>query len=423
MANLEHLKIFDQGVDVWNEWRQQNPEVKPDLSGAHLFGKIRDQVNLRGANLSGANLSQTMLTRADIREANLIESRISLANLYRSRLSDANLRGSILVESCLSDADLYKADLSGANLSRAELIRSNLTDTNFSGANLSRAILTSAWLDSANFNNAILQRAWLNGARLVRTTFRDANLSGARLENSLLVETDLAGTDLSGCFVYGLSAWDLQVNDKTKQNGLIITPFKAPEITVDDIEVAQFIYLLLNRKKLRNLINTITSKAVLILGRFIPERKAVLDLIADEVRKYNLLPIIFDFERATTRDFTETIKTLAGLSLFVIADITNPKSAPLELQATVPDYQIPFVPIIQEGEEPFSMFRDLTNKYDWVLKPLMYSSSDKLLQSFKKAIVERAMEKHQELQKKKREEVEILSVEDFLENNEKLGEK
>jgi hypothetical protein len=33
--------------------------------------------------------------------------------------------------------------------------------------------------------------------------------------------------------------------------------------------------------------------------------------------------------------------TLAGMSRFVIADIANPKSAPLELQAAVPDYMIP----------------------------------------------------------------------------------
>jgi hypothetical protein len=32
------------------------------------------------------------------------------------------------------------------------------------------------------------------------------------------------------------------------------------------------------------------------------------------------------------------------LSRFIIADITNPRSSPLELQATMPDYMIPFVP-------------------------------------------------------------------------------
>ena len=36
MANQEHLKILQQGVDAWNEWRRENPEIKPDLSGADL---------------------------------------------------------------------------------------------------------------------------------------------------------------------------------------------------------------------------------------------------------------------------------------------------------------------------------------------------------------------------------------------------
>ena len=55
---------------------------------------------------------------------------------------------------------------------------------------------------------------------------------------------------------------------------------------------------------------------------------------------------------------------------FVIVEITNPRSAPLELQATVPDYMVPFAPILQQGEEPFSMFVDLQNKCDWLLRPV-----------------------------------------------------
>jgi len=54
---------------------------------------------------------------------------------------------------------------------------------------------------------------------------------------------------------------------------LIITPPNEPEITVDNIEVAQFIYLMLYNQKIRDVIDTITSKVVLILGRFTPERK------------------------------------------------------------------------------------------------------------------------------------------------------
>lgn len=150
---------------------------------------------------------------------------------------------------------------------------------------------------------------------------------------------------------------------------------------MDDLEVAQFIFLLLRREKLRNVIDTITSKAVVILGRFTPQRKVILDGLAEELRQYNLVPIIFDFEGSKSRDVTETIKTLAGLRFFVVVDITNPKSSPLELQATVPDYQVPFVPIIEEGEAPFAMFVDLANKYDWVLPVLEYSSLEQSLWS------------------------------------------
>jgi hypothetical protein len=152
---------------------------------------------------------------------------------------------------------------------------------------------------------------------------------------------------------------------------------------------------------------------VLILGRFTPERKAVLDAMADQLRSHNLLPIIFDFERATSRDFTETIKTLAGMSLFVIADITNPKSAPLELQATIPDYQIPFVPILQEGEEPFSMFADL-KKYPWVLSPLEYPSLADLLRVFKTAIIDEAFEIHKKLLISKADKMKNRRVGDYL---------
>jgi hypothetical protein len=101
------------------------------------------------------------------------------------------------------------------------------------------------------------------------------------------------------------------------------------------------------------------------------------------------------------------------MSRFVIADITNPRSAPLELQATIPDYQIPFVPIIQEGESPFSMFADLT-KYPWVLTLLRYQSPEGLIAVFKKAIIDRAFDKYKELLKLKARRVETIRVEEFL---------
>ena len=75
--------------------------------------------------------------------------------------------------------------------------------------------------------------------------------------------------------MYGISAWNVQL-DRAKQENLVITDYDEPTIMVDNLKIAQFIYLLLNNEEIRDAIDTIAKKAVLILGRFTFERKVVL---------------------------------------------------------------------------------------------------------------------------------------------------
>jgi hypothetical protein len=111
-----------------------------------------------------------------------------------------------------------------------------------------------------NLSGAILSEADLSGVNL-----SGANLSGASLQGAQLSETDFSGADLTGCRVYGVSAWNLKLVGAKQQN-LVITREDDPEITVDNVEVAQFIHLMLHNEKIRDVIDTITSKVVLILG-------------------------------------------------------------------------------------------------------------------------------------------------------------
>jgi hypothetical protein len=386
MANEEQLSILKQGVEVWNEWREMEPLERIDLIKA----------DLRKVNLTGADLGEADLSEANLSEANLSDGDFRHANLYRANLGKAHISNANLSEAFLWDAEIYETNLRGANL----------RGTDLSGADLSGADLSEADLAYAD-----LRRATLNAVSL-----RGANLTGTYLFQSDLIRANIEGAKISKSYVYGVNVWDLEGEFKEEQD-LIITPPGQPLITVDNIKVAQFIYLILNYKAIRDVINTLTSKTVLILGRFaIPERKAILDALRDKLREYDLLPIVFDFDRPTDKDFTETIKTLAGLSYFVIADVTNPKSSPLELQATVPDYQIPFVPIIQEGEQPFAMMIDLQKKYNWVLDTLSYSSAETLIKALKPAIIEPAIQKHNELRLIKAREPKIRSANDFIDD-------
>jgi len=164
-----------------------------------------------------------------------------------------------------------------------------------------------------------------------------------------------------------------------EQSNLIITPIGEPIIAVDDLEVAQFIYLLLNHQRLRNIVNSVTRKGVLILGRFGKGGLEILQAVAEKLRELKYLPIIFDFDRPEDRTYTETIKTLVGLSRFVVVDLSGP-SVPQELYATVPHFKIPFIPIIETGRNAYSMFSDIL-EYPWVMKPAIeFSSKDELIQ-------------------------------------------
>ncbi len=96
---------------------------------------------------------------------------------------------------------------------------------------------------------------------------------------------------------------------------------------------------------------------------------------------------------------------LAGLSKFVvIADITNPKSTPLELQATEPEIMVPFRPIIEEGEKSFAMLQDLWIRHrDWVFEPIYYSSLDALVEAVDEKIIRPAEARFAELLARKAE--------------------
>ena len=71
MANQEHLDILKQGVEMWNQWRKEHPNIRPNLSN----------VDLSGANLSGANLSNVDLSSANLRVTDLNGANLSGADL------------------------------------------------------------------------------------------------------------------------------------------------------------------------------------------------------------------------------------------------------------------------------------------------------------------------------------------------------
>ena len=324
-------------------------------------------------------------------ENNLDIKRFLKKDLSKVNLFRANFKGMDLSGFNFLKANLIQANLHGANLQKAHLIETDLLEADLSATDLRGAILGYANLRGADLRGADLRGADLRGADL-----SGADLRGADLSEGTMIRTNFSKANLTGCKIYGVSAWDLKLQG-TIQTDLIITPYGDPDITVDNLEVAQFIYLLLKNEKIRYVIDTITSKVVLILGRFTHERKEILDALREELRKRNYSPVLFDFEKPANRDMTETISTLAHMARFIIADITDAKSIPQELQAIVPDLpSVPVQPLLESSYREYAMFEHF-KKYPWVLETYYYNSIEEVLGSLKEKVINPAEKKLQEI--------------------------
>lgn len=272
-------------------------------------------------------------------------------------------------------------DFRGANLSRK-----SFSDVHTRAARSGLSLPTGPFpLIGANLSKADLRGANLRGADLTETDLSGAKLAGAQLCYAHLVGTKLENANLAGCSIYGISTWGLKLEGAI-QLDLIITPPGEPVITADNLEVAQFIYLLLENKKIRDVIDTLSTKVVLILGRFKEDRKAVLYMIREELRYYDYAPVLFDFEEPLGRNKTETISTLAHMASFVIADITNARSIPQELRSIIPNLpSVPVQPLLQASAKVYGMFDDFKS-YPWVLEIHRYQDIDDLRKSLGEVI-------------------------------------
>jgi len=160
----EHLRILLQGVDIWNRWRWDNPEITPELNFVDLTvksikkTKIWDteiqRIYLKYAQLEKAHLCDAHLEKAYLKGANLKGADLGGAHLEKAYLKGANLVGAHLVGAHLEKAYLKYAQLEGAALQEANFEGANLEGINFEGAKLWGANFEGATLRGANFENA-----------------------------------------------------------------------------------------------------------------------------------------------------------------------------------------------------------------------------------------------------------------------------
>ncbi len=156
MANEDHVKRAGYAIGVWNRWRDENPDVSPDLSGADLSAGLYRKGKLFSANLKGTDFRRSNMREADLHESNLAQADLSKTDLRGANFAKTVLTGAELIKANLIGANFVEADLSGVDLEKAQVDRADLTSAKLEGAklhqtNLGTAIgLTQSQVDAAS---------------------------------------------------------------------------------------------------------------------------------------------------------------------------------------------------------------------------------------------------------------------------------
>jgi len=189
MGNREQLAILKQGVEVWNNWREQHPNAEINLEATDLSDTDLERVNLADANLERANLSRACLNQANLVRARLQRANLAHANLAHANLAHAHLEKANLVFANLEDAMLPFAHLDGSNLSAANLKMAYAEDAEFRRANLFYSTLRKAILASSDFRHANLQGANLEGANMTSINLESTNVSQVKYDRHIFLGT------------------------------------------------------------------------------------------------------------------------------------------------------------------------------------------------------------------------------------------
>ena len=319
--NAEHISILKRGVNEWNRWRASTNHEVADLTGSDLSGLNLNRVDFLRTILKGVNLTETQLDYAHLKEADLTG-----ATLDRTNLQHVNARSAIFDGIVANAANFAVSTLRGARFRRARL---------------SQARFHRAYLRETDLSDAAFTGCWLRFATLESACCQNTDFSGADLRHASLVKTNLKGANLTGVHAFGISAWGVETDANTRQDLIVGKHENEREATLraHDLRTAQLLALMLDAAGVRSVIDSVTSKLVLILGSFSPAEKVVLDALRLSLQSCGYVAVEFDFERPSDRDYAETVLTLVGMSRFVVADFTNAKEVRVEVAQARTQYQ------------------------------------------------------------------------------------
>jgi len=165
-----------------------------------------------------------------------------------------------------------------------------------------------------------------------------------------LVASNFQNANLSGCRIHGAFTWNVKLQD-ARQLDIVVTPPGESVVTVDGLEAAQSVSLLLHNRQLHDMLDPAASRFALIVGSFASDRKNILDGMRNILRSGNCIPVSLDFGKYVRHDIKDRLAALAHMARFVVADFTSVGDMAQELGRIVSGLRtVPVITLLQSSE-------------------------------------------------------------------------
>jgi len=203
---IDYIAEIRRGSESWNDFRKTVNGAKPILRNINFATQFPNQSNVYNLpELENFNFSNCDFHSSSFRNGSYIN--------------------------CVFD-------FSSINFS-------DLVDAYFYNCTFKNSSLRVSKIGSAHFINCNFENSDLSYCSAEKTDFTGSVFKNTRLEYIRFVKCNFSDTKINYCFFYGTSTWDIIADDSIQQD-IVITSNDDNLITVDNIELAQFIYLLPN---------------------------------------------------------------------------------------------------------------------------------------------------------------------------------
>lgn len=203
MADQNHIDEWDKGVQSWNQWRQGNPDIVPDLSGHPFENYDINNANLRGSKLVGCTITKYNFNNCDLEEACFDQSNISDSNFGADKLEKLSfVRANLKNITFTTNDGLHACVFNLATLNNVEFTDGKLVACDF---------LATKSQEKLSFESATLEKVNFSGANFLGASFK-----GATFKDCTLSRADLTGANFLGAKGH--------VFDQTNIRGAIHSP-------------------------------------------------------------------------------------------------------------------------------------------------------------------------------------------------------